>query len=125
MREVVIVSAARTAVGSFGQSLKDVAVVKLGGLVIKEALKRAGLRPSRTKDKEFAPEIFAGKLETDLEAKYYDFDGALKEVAVDEVIMGNVLQAGQGQNPPGRQLFTLACPKRPTHLPSIRSAPRV
>ena len=98
MREVVIVSAARTAVGSFGQSLKDVAVVKLGGLVIKEALKRAGLRPSRTKDKEFAPEIFAGKLETDLEAKYYDFDGALKEVAVDEVIMGNVLQAGLGQN---------------------------
>ena len=35
MREVVIVSAARTAVGSFGQSLKDVPVVKLGGLVIK------------------------------------------------------------------------------------------
>ena len=40
MREVVIVSAARTAVGSFGQSLKDVPVVKLGGLVINEALKR-------------------------------------------------------------------------------------
>ncbi len=98
MREVVIVSAARTAVGSFGQSLKDVAVVKLGGLVIKEALKRAGLRPSRTKDTEFAPEIFAGKLETDLEAKYYDFDSALKEAAIDEVIMGNVLQAGLGQN---------------------------
>ena len=44
------------------------------------------------------PEIFGGRLETDLEAKYYDFDGALKEVAVDEVIMGNVLQAGLGQN---------------------------
>ena len=42
MREVVIVSAARTAVGSFGQSLKEVPVAKLGGLVIKEALKRAG-----------------------------------------------------------------------------------
>ena len=72
MREVVIVSAARTAVGTFGQSLKDVPVVKLGGLVIKEALKRAGLRPSRTKDREFAPAIFDGKLDTDLEAKYYD-----------------------------------------------------
>ena len=102
MREVVIVSAARTAVGQFGQSLKDVPVVKLGGLVIKEALKRAGVRPSKTKDREFAPEIFGGKLDTDLEAKYYDFDNALKEVVVDEVIMGNVLQAGLGQNS-GRQ----------------------
>ena len=98
MREVVIVSAARTAVGSFGASLKDVPVVKLGGLVINEALKRAGIRPSRIKDKEFAPNIFEGKLETDLEGKYYNFDGSLKEAAVDEVIMGNVLQAGLGQN---------------------------
>lgn len=98
MRDVVIVSAARTAVGSFGASLKDVPVVKLGGLVINEALKRAGIRPSRTKDKEFAPAIFEGKLDTDLEAKYYNFDSSLKEVPVDEVIMGNVLQAGLGQN---------------------------
>jgi acetyl-CoA C-acetyltransferase len=98
MKDVVIVSAARTAVGSFGQSLKDVPVVKLGGTVIKEALKRAGIRPSRTKDKEFAPEIFGGKLDTDLEGKYYDFDPLLKEVDIDEVIMGNVLQAGLGQN---------------------------
>lgn len=102
MKDVVIVSAARTAVGSFGQSLKDVPVVKLGGLVINEALKRAGIRPSRTKDKEFAPEIFGGKTDTDLEAKYYDFDSSLKEVVIDEVIMGNVLQAGLGQNS-GRQ----------------------
>ncbi len=98
MREVVIVSAARTAVGQFGQSLKDVPVVKLGGLVINEALKRAGIRPLKTKDAEFAPEIFGGKLDTELEAKYYNFDNSLKEVAVDEVIMGNVLQAGLGQN---------------------------
>lgn len=98
MREVVIVSGARTAVGQFGQSLKDVPVVKLGGLAIKEALKRAGIRPARTKDKEFAPEIFGGKLDTDLEAKYYDFDSSSREVVVDEVIMGNVLQAGLGQN---------------------------
>jgi acetyl-CoA C-acetyltransferase len=98
MREVVIVSAARTAVGTFGQTLKDVPVAKLGGLVIKEALKRAGVRPSRSKDREFAPEIFGGKLDTDLEAKYFDFDSSLKEVVVDEVIMGNVLQAGLGQN---------------------------
>jgi acetyl-CoA C-acetyltransferase len=98
MREVVIVSAARTAVGSFGQSLKDVPVAKLGGLVINEALKRAGIRPSRSKDQEFAPAIFEGKLDTEIEAKYYNFDASLKEVVVDEVIMGNVLQAGLGQN---------------------------
>ncbi len=98
MKDVVIVSAARTAVGTFGQSLKDVPVVKLGGLVIKEALKRAGLRPSRTKDREFAPAIFDGKLDTDLEAKYYDYDSSLKEAVIDEVIMGNVLTAGLGQN---------------------------
>lgn len=102
MKEVVIVSAARTAVGSFGQSLKDVPVVKLGGLVIKEALKRAGIRPSRSKDRDFGAEVFGGKFDTDLEGKYYDFDSSLKEVDVDEVIMGNVLQAGQGQNT-GRQ----------------------
>jgi acetyl-CoA C-acetyltransferase len=98
MKEVVIVSAARTAVGQFGQSLKDVPVVKLGGLAISEAIKRAGIRPSKTKDKEFAPAIFEGKTDTDLEAKYYNFDASLKEVSIDEVIMGNVLQAGLGQN---------------------------
>jgi acetyl-CoA C-acetyltransferase len=34
----------------------------------------------------------------ELEKKYYDWDASLKEVAIDEVIMGNVIQAGQGQN---------------------------
>jgi len=102
MREAVIVSCARTAIGQFGQSLKDVPVVQLGGLAIKEAIKRAGIRPSKSKDKEFAPDIFGGKTDTDLEAKYYDFDPGLKEVVIDEVIMGNVLQAGLGQNS-GRQ----------------------
>ncbi|GAG04233.1 unnamed protein product, partial [marine sediment metagenome] len=36
------------------------------------------------------------------EKKYYDWDDSLKEVRIDEVIMGNVIQGGQGQNP-GRQ----------------------
>jgi len=98
MREAVIVSCARTAIGQFGQSLKDVPVVQLGGIAIKEAIKRAGIRPSKNKDKEFAPDIFGGKTDTDLEAKYYDFDPGLKEVVIDEVIMGNVLQGGLGQN---------------------------
>ncbi|HBL25037.1 MAG TPA: acetyl-CoA C-acyltransferase, partial [Deltaproteobacteria bacterium] len=102
MKEAVIVSCARTAIGQFGQSLKDVPVVQLGGTAIKEAIKRAGIRPSKSKDKEFAPAIFEGKTDTELEAKYYDYDSSLKEVVIDEVIMGNVLQAGLGQNS-GRQ----------------------
>ncbi len=102
MKEAVIVSCARTAIGQFSQTLKDVPAVELGGLVIKEAMKRAGLRPSKSKDKDVAPKIFEGKTDTELEAKYYDYDPGLKEVVVDEVIMGNVLQGCQGQNP-GRQ----------------------
>ena len=102
MRDVVIVSCARTAIGQFGQSLKDVPVVKLGGIAIKEAIKRAGIRPSKNKDKDVAPDIFGGKTDTELEAKFYDYDDSLKEVVIDEVIMGNVLQGGLGQNS-GRQ----------------------
>ncbi len=45
MRNVVIVSGARTPVGAFGGSLKSTPVVQLGALVLKEALKKAGLRP--------------------------------------------------------------------------------
>ncbi|HBJ1646905.1 acetyl-CoA C-acetyltransferase [Clostridium botulinum] len=65
MKEVVIVSAVRTALGSFGGALKTVPAVDLGATVIKEALNRAGVKPE----------------------------------AVEEVIMGNVIQAGLGQNP--------------------------
>ena len=64
MREVVIASAVRTPVGSFGGALKDVSAADLGALVIKEAINRAGIK---------------GEL-------------------VDEVLMGNVIQAGLGQN---------------------------
>ena len=64
MKEVVIVAAVRTAIGSFGGSLKDISAVELGSLVIKNAIERASLRPEQ----------------------------------VDEVIMGNVLGAGLGQN---------------------------
>jgi len=45
MREVVIVSAVRTAIGSFGGSLANVPAVDLGAIVIKEALKRVSLKP--------------------------------------------------------------------------------
>jgi acetyl-CoA C-acetyltransferase len=100
MKEVVIVSGARTAVGEFGGSLKDVKVVDIGALVIKEALKRAGLRPS-TDDfiKSCRPNALGSFEMTDINKKHYDYDASLTPVYVDEVIMGNVLQGGQGQNP--------------------------
>ena len=64
MREVVIVSAVRTAIGAYGGNFKDVSAVQLGTVVAKEALKRAKVDPT----------------------------------IVDEVIFGNVLAAGLGQN---------------------------
>lgn len=64
MREVVIASAVRTAIGTFGGSLKDIPAVDLGALVIKEAVNIAGIKPE----------------------------------LVNEVVMGNVIQAGLGQN---------------------------
>jgi acetyl-CoA C-acetyltransferase len=45
MREVVLIGACRTAVGKFGGSLKDIPAVELGAIVIKAALKRAGIKP--------------------------------------------------------------------------------
>ncbi|WP_256758107.1 acetyl-CoA C-acetyltransferase [Cohnella sp. WQ 127256] len=65
MREVVIVEAVRTAIGSFGGSLADISAVDLGAHVVREAVRRSGINPNE----------------------------------VSEVIMGNVLQAGLGQNP--------------------------
>ena len=49
MREAVIVSGARTAVGNFGGTLKDVPLVKLGALVIREVLKKAGIETHDSK----------------------------------------------------------------------------
>jgi acetyl-CoA C-acetyltransferase len=103
MREVVIVSGARTAIGTFGASLKDVPATKLGAIAIREVLKRAGLRPAAKKEiLEAAPDSLKWTEMTPLEKSHYQWDASLAPVHVDEVIMGNVLQAGQGQNP-GRQ----------------------
>ena len=99
MTEAVIVSGVRTAIGNYGGALRDVPVVKLGSLVIKEALKRAGLRPKQDPEVlNYAPEVLKDIGLIELEKKYYDWDDALKEVRIDEVLMGNVVQAGQGQN---------------------------
>jgi len=103
MTEVAIVSGVRTAIGAFGGALKDVPVVNLGALVIREALKRAGLRPKAgEKLSDCAPKALRDTSPIELEKTHYDWDDSLREVHVDEVIMGNVLQGGQGQNT-GRQ----------------------
>ena len=103
MREVVIVSGARTAIGNFGGSLKEFPLVRMGALVIREALKKAKLRPVIKKEVlEVAPDVFKGTGKVELEKKHDQWDGSAQEVQIDEVIMGNVLMAGQGQNA-GRQ----------------------
>ena len=99
MSDVVIVSGARTPVGAFNGSLKTTPVTEMGALVLKETLKKVGLRPIATDDlKQFEPDIFKGQGMVELEKKAYDYDESLQPVQVDEVIMGNVVGAGQGQN---------------------------
>jgi len=117
MTEVVIVSGVRTAIANYGGALRDTPVVKLGSIVIKEALKRAGLRPKRDPEVlSYAPEVFKGDGLIELEKKYYDWDDSLTEVRIDEVIMGNVLQAGQGQNTARQSAIYAGIPKEVTAL---------
>jgi len=99
MKDVVVVSGSRTAIGSFGGGLKTVPVIDLGSLVMKDALKRAGLKPVADKlMQESAPDKLQGRGIIELEQKGYDWDDSATPITIDEVIMGNVLQAGQGQN---------------------------
>jgi acetyl-CoA C-acetyltransferase len=77
MQDIVIVSAARTAVGKFGGSLAKISATELGAMAIKEVVARAGI------------------------------DAAL----VGEVIMGQVLAAGAGQNPARQALMKAGLPQ--------------
>ena len=60
MKEVYLVSMARTAVGSFGGTLKSTPAVELGALVIKEALKRGGVEASQVNELFFGNVLQAG-----------------------------------------------------------------
>ncbi|MFH1002695.1 MAG: acetyl-CoA C-acetyltransferase [Chloroflexota bacterium] len=112
MNQAVIVSAVRTAIGNYGGALMNVPAARLGALTIKEALKKVGLRPERNAEVlKFAPEVFKNTGLVELEKQYFDWDSGLKEVRVDEVIMGNVLQAGQGQNPARQSPIYAGIPK--------------
>jgi acetyl-CoA C-acetyltransferase len=112
MREVVIVSGCRTAIGTFGGSLKDVPAIELGSLVMQEALKRAGLRPQTGQwFRDVSPDRVKEDGIVELEQRFYAFDDSLREVQVDEVVMGNVLQAGLGQNAARQSTIRAGIPK--------------
>ncbi len=76
MKEVVIVSAVRTPIGSFNGSLAGIGATKLGAIVIEEAVKRAGIQKNE----------------------------------VNEVIMGQVLPCGYGQNPARQASYQAGMP---------------
>jgi acetyl-CoA C-acetyltransferase len=100
MNDVVIVSASRTAVGSFGGALKGTAVVELGALVMRDALKKINLKPVvGDQMKRGIPESLKDQGLIALEKEGADWNDQALPVVIDEVIMGNVLQTGQGQNP--------------------------
>ncbi len=112
MRNVVIVSGARTPVGSFGGSLKTTPVVDLGAMVLKETLKKVGLKPVATEElTRFEPDFLKGGGMVELEKKRYDYDDSLQPVQLDEVIIGNVVGAGQGQNVARQAMIKAGIPK--------------
>jgi len=113
MQDVVIVSGARTALGNFLGTLKDVPAARLGAECIKESLKRAGLRPEPSRQMlDYAPSVLKDQGCIELEEQYGgDWDQSAGSVVVDEVIMGNVLQAGQGQNPARQAAIYAGLPK--------------
>ena len=112
MKEVVIVSGARTAIGAFGGALKDVTVVELGSLVMKEAVKKVGLKPVPSDEmKQCAADKLKSQGMIELEKKAADWDASATPITIDEVIMGNVLQAGQGQNTARQAMIRAGIPK--------------
>ena len=60
MKEIVIASACRTAIGSFGGSLKNVPAAELGAVVVKEAVNRAGIKPEQVDEVIFGDVLQAG-----------------------------------------------------------------
>lgn len=112
MEDVVIVSGARTAIGNFGGTLKPVSVVDLGATVLKDVFKRIGAKPVPS-DQMMAdtPEKLKGMDLAEPEKPGHDWGDADIPITVDEVIMGNVLQAGQGQNPARQAMIRAGIPK--------------
>ena len=82
-KDVVIVEAARTPIGTYNGSLKDIRAHQLGSIVINEVLKRSNVNPDE----------------------------------VDEIIMGQVLTAGMGQNPARQAAINAGIPvSKPAYI---------
>ncbi len=112
MKDVVIVSGARTAIGSFGGSLKNFSAIELGSIAMKATLKKVGLRPVISEEmKALSPDKLKDQGPVDLEKKAADYDSSLRPVVLDECLMGCVLQAGQGQNPARQAQIHAGIPK--------------
>ncbi|HSL41660.1 MAG TPA: acetyl-CoA C-acetyltransferase [Desulforhopalus sp.] len=112
MRKVVIVSGVRTPVGAYGGTLQEVPVVDLGAVVLKECLNRVGLRPVTSPEIHgFAPTAIAADGVIPLEQQYHDYDASRPALQVDQVIMGNVVGAGQGQNVARQAMIRAGIPK--------------
>ena len=112
MGNVLIVSAARTPIGNFGGTLQNTPVSQLGTLVLKAALKKAGLKPvAGEQQKQFAPDTLKDQGLVDIEKNASDYEDNLQPVVVDEVIMGNVIGAGQGQNVARQAMIRAGVPK--------------
>jgi acetyl-CoA C-acetyltransferase len=107
---VVIVDAIRTPVGRFGGSLKDKKAYELGAIAIKALLKKLSIKPVPGSDSvDFYPSKLPKEM-VELEKQYYDYEDGY-ELTVDEVIMGNVLQSAQGQNPARQATVMAGLPK--------------
>ncbi len=112
MNEVVIVGGVRTAVGTFGGALKSVSAVDLGATVMRDLLRRLNLRPEAGNAmKNIAPDHLKDQGPIELETRAGGWDSEATPVSIDEVIMGNVLQAGQGQNPARQAMIRAGIPK--------------
>jgi len=112
MHDVVIVAGSRTPIGEFGGALKDTPVTELGALVLKDTLKKAGLRPIASDAlTQFEPDALKGEGMIDIEQQAYDYEGPLQAVQVDEVIMGNVIGAGQGMHVTRQAMIKAGIPK--------------
>nr|HOO46833.1 acetyl-CoA C-acetyltransferase [Deltaproteobacteria bacterium] len=97
--------------------LKTVPAKDLGALVIRESLLKCGLRPVVPDHaKAEAPDTFKGASRAPIEETYYNWDESLQPIQVDEVIMGNVVQAGQGQNSGRQAMIRAGLPKETTAI---------
>ncbi|MDJ0623931.1 MAG: acetyl-CoA C-acetyltransferase [Desulfocapsaceae bacterium] len=112
MESVVIVSGSRTAIGAYGGTLKSTSVMELGAATLKQTLQKAGVRPVASEQCiKFGADAIREDGIIELESQYHDYDDGLTPLMIDQVIMGNVLSTGQGQNVTRQAMIMAGIPK--------------